>query len=112
MLMPIPGMGNINILKEVNKMTIGLLAHGLALRISQEENTSFLQKRVMDTKQQLPQLETYNKVRQQIKEALNLDLNELQEFKRGTWAPILIQKRRQENKEEWSITVNTSIRLG
>ena len=66
----------------------------------------------MDTEQQLPQLETYNKVRQQIKEALNLDLNELQEFKRGTWAPILIQKRRQENKEEWSITVNTSIRLG
>ena len=93
MLMPIPGMGNINILKEVNKMTIGLLAHGLALRISQEENTSFLQKRVMDTKQQLPQLETYNKVEKKIKESPDLDLNERPRLKRGTGVPIVIHKR-------------------
>ena len=51
----------------------------------------------MDIKQQLPQLETYNKVEQQIKEALDLDINECPRLKRVNGALIVIHKRRQGN---------------
>ena len=78
---------------------IGLLAHGLAVRISREENTAFLQRKVMDNYQQLPQLETYNKVDQKNKEALDLDLNDRSGLKRGTGAPIVIHNRQHEKKK-------------
>ena len=48
MVIPIPGMVNINILKEVKKMALNLLAHGIAVHISREENTAFIQRAVMD----------------------------------------------------------------
>ena len=54
----------------------------------------------MDTKQQLPELETYNKVEQQIKDTLDLDINELPRLKRGTVESVVILKRRQANKKE------------
>ena len=47
----------------------------------------------MDIKQQLPQLETYNKVEKKIKESPDLDLNERPRLKRGTGVPIVIHKR-------------------
>ena len=47
----------------------------------------------MDTEQKLPQLETYNKFDQEIKEALDLYLNESPSLKRETRAPIVIHKR-------------------
>ena len=52
----------------------------------------------MDTEQQLPQLETYNKVEKQIKEAFDLDINERPRLKRGAGAPIVIHKRQHANK--------------
>ena len=61
MLMPIPGIGNIKILKEVKKIVLNLVEHRLAVRISLEENTESRQSEVMDAEQQLPLLETYNK---------------------------------------------------
>ena len=64
-LMPIPGMGNIMFFKEVKKMALDLLAHGIAVRISREDNRIFLLREEEGTKQQLPQLETYNEVKQQ-----------------------------------------------
>ena len=79
-------------------MVLGLLSHGLAVRISQEDDTDFLQREVMDTNQQLTQLETYNEVEKQIKEALKLDNNERPGLKRGTGAPIVIHKRQHANK--------------
>ena len=51
----------------------------------------------MDIYQHLPQLETYNKVEQQTKEALDLDLNECPGLKGGTGAPIVIHNSQQEN---------------
>ena len=54
----------------------------------------------MDNYQQLPQLETYNKVDQKIKEALDLDLNDRSGLKRGTGAPIVIHNRQHEKKRE------------
>ena len=74
-------------------MALDLLAHRLSVRISWEENTKFLQREVMDTEQKLPQLETYNKFDQEIKEALDLYLNERPSLKRETRAPIVIHKR-------------------
>ena len=38
MFMPIPERGHIHILKEVNKMALDLLAHRIAVQISQEDN--------------------------------------------------------------------------
>ena len=81
-------------------MSLHLLVYRLAVRISQEDNTAFLQRKVMDTKQQLPELETYNKVEQQIKDTLDLDINELPRLKRGTVESVVILKRRQANKKE------------
>ena len=66
----------------------------------------------MDNKQQLPQLETYNEVDQNIKEALDLDINECPRLKRGTVAPVLIHKRQQSKKKERSIMLNTEIMWG
>ena len=60
----------------------------------------------MDTNQQLPQLETYNKDEQQIKEVLDLDLNDHSRLKRGTGLPIVIHKRRKANEKEMPIMVN------
>ena len=88
-------------------MALDLLAHGLAVRISQEENTSFLQREAMDTKHQLPQLETYSKVDQKIKEALDWDLNDSPGLIRVTMETIVIHKRRQANEKESSIMANT-----
>ena len=51
MLMSIPRMININILKEVKKIALNLLAHGLAVRILWDNNTAFLQRELMDTEQ-------------------------------------------------------------
>ena len=99
MLMPIPGMGNINILKEVKKMAINLLAHGLAVQISRGEDTEFFQREVMDTEKQLTQIETCNKVEQKNKGAFDLDLNERSMLKRGTGAPIVVHKRRHANEK-------------
>ena len=53
----------------------------------------------MDTEQQLPQLETYNKVEKKIKEAFDLDINERPRLKRGAGAPIVIHKRLQAKKK-------------
>ena len=66
----------------------------------------------MDNKQQLPQLETYNVVDQNIKEALDLDLNECPRLKSGTVAPVLIHKRQQAKKKDRSIMVNAAIKWG
>ena len=93
-------------------MVLGLLSHGLAVRISREDDTDFLQREVMDTNQQLTQLETYNKVEKQIKEALKLDNNERPGLKRGTGAPIVVQKTKQENEKERSVMVDTPIMWG
>ena len=81
-------------------MALNLLAHEISVQISGEDNTSFFRRKVMDTKQQLPQLETYNKVEQQIKDTLDLDINELPRLKRGTVESVVILKRRQANKKE------------
>ena len=78
-------------------MALDLLAHRLSVRISWEENTKFLQREVMDTEQKLPQLETYNKFEQEIKEALDLDINERPRLKMVTGVPIVIHKRQQGN---------------
>ena len=51
----------------------------------------------MDTEQKLPQLETYNKFEQEIKEALDLDINERPRLKMVTGVPIVIHKRQQGN---------------
>ena len=59
----------------------------------------------MDTEQQVPQLETYNKVEKKIKEAFDLDINERPRLKRGAGAPIVIHKRLQAKKVRW-IMVN------
>ena len=41
-------------------MALNLLAHGLAVRLSKEDKKLILQREVIDTENQLPQLEIYN----------------------------------------------------
>ena len=69
-------------------MALGLLAHGLAVRILPEENIAYLRGEAMDTKKQLPQLETYNKVEQQMEEAPDLYINDRPRLKRVLGCPL------------------------
>ena len=81
-------------------MALDLLAYGIYVRISREDNTGFLQREVMDTEHKLPQLETYNNFEQKIKYSLDLDINDHTRSKRETGAPIVIHKMQQANGKE------------
>ena len=63
----------------------------------------------MDTEHKLPQIETYNKFEQKIKDPLDLDINDRTRSKRETGVPIVIHKMQQANGKERSIMVNEKL---